>query len=202
MTKANWEIRNLGNEMVTLYVGPKRKKFIVHKKLICDSADYFDKAFNGRFKEGREGIMHLPGDKPGAFSLFIDWLYRSTFPVGNSSQYLNNLYYLWVFATKICHTKLADNAMDRIRDTCKDYDQYISCKFIQEIWDITAPDAQLRSWVLDLKIHEILTRKELLRNEPKTFVLIKADHYKSLWQLLKNDFMLFEGFISRFECIA
>ena len=45
---------NLGNKMVTIYVGPKRKEFKIHKKLICGSADYFEKAFNGDFKEGRE----------------------------------------------------------------------------------------------------------------------------------------------------
>lgn len=45
---------NLGTEIVTIYVGPKRKEFKIHKKLICGSADYFGKAFNGDFKEARE----------------------------------------------------------------------------------------------------------------------------------------------------
>jgi hypothetical protein len=45
---------NLGNKMVTIYVGPKRKEFTIHKELICGSANYFEKAFDGNFKEGRE----------------------------------------------------------------------------------------------------------------------------------------------------
>jgi hypothetical protein len=45
---------NLGNEMVTIYVGPKRKEFTIHKKLICGSAGYFEKAFDGKFKEACE----------------------------------------------------------------------------------------------------------------------------------------------------
>lgn len=29
--------RKLGKEMVTIYVGAKRKEFTIHKKLICES---------------------------------------------------------------------------------------------------------------------------------------------------------------------
>lgn len=51
---ADTRLSNLGTEMVTIYVGPKRKEFKIHKELICGSADYFEKAFNGKFKEGRD----------------------------------------------------------------------------------------------------------------------------------------------------
>jgi hypothetical protein len=62
--------RNPGDELVTIYIGGAFKNFVVHK-LICESAEYSDQAFNGRFIEGRKGVMDLPEDHPGAFSLFI-----------------------------------------------------------------------------------------------------------------------------------
>jgi len=40
--------------MVKIYIGPKRKEFVIHKKLICKAADYFDRAFNENFMEGQE----------------------------------------------------------------------------------------------------------------------------------------------------
>ncbi|KAK6615871.1 hypothetical protein H4I95_01023 [Botrytis cinerea] len=67
---------SLGLEIVTLIVGPKRKEFAVHKKLICDSCDYFNKAFCGPFLEGAEGKIYLPEDSSDAVALFIEWLYR------------------------------------------------------------------------------------------------------------------------------
>lgn len=44
----------IDGEFVTIYVGPKRMDFVVHKKLICKSADFFEKAFNSNFLEANE----------------------------------------------------------------------------------------------------------------------------------------------------
>jgi hypothetical protein len=77
--------------------------------------------------------MYMPKDKPDVFALFVDWLYRGSFPTGNSQSYLTNLYHLWIFAKQIWDTKLADATMDQIQDTCKEYNQYITNQQILEI---------------------------------------------------------------------
>ncbi|CZR51097.1 uncharacterized protein PAC_00972 [Phialocephala subalpina] len=83
---------NLGTEMIALYVGPKRKEFIVYKTPLCRSAKFFDAALNGPFIEGQERIMHLPEDDPGAFR-----------------------------SEKFCITELADKTMDAIQDMAHEY---------------------------------------------------------------------------------
>ncbi|KAH7417458.1 hypothetical protein BKA64DRAFT_718224 [Cadophora sp. MPI-SDFR-AT-0126] len=45
---------SLDNELVTIYVGPCRKGFLLHKKLLCKSSDFFGKAFNSGFQEAQE----------------------------------------------------------------------------------------------------------------------------------------------------
>lgn len=92
--------RVLGDEIVTLYVGPKRKKFTVHKKLLCDRYEYFSKAFHGNFQEAQEGVMHLPDDDADAVSSLVDFLYRGTVPKiteepKEPSRPLRRLYYLF-----------------------------------------------------------------------------------------------------------
>jgi hypothetical protein len=72
--------RALGDEIVTLYVGKKRKKFTLHKKLLCDRRKYFSKAFRGRFQEAQSGKMHLPEDDPDTVFDLVDYLYRGTVP--------------------------------------------------------------------------------------------------------------------------
>jgi hypothetical protein len=47
----------MGTEIVTIYVGLKRKAFAMYKKLICDRSSYFSKAFNGGFKETERVIV-------------------------------------------------------------------------------------------------------------------------------------------------
>jgi hypothetical protein len=58
--------------MVAIYVGPERKEFTVHKKLLCDSADFFKGAFTRDFEEAHKGEIQMPEDSPGAFSLYVD----------------------------------------------------------------------------------------------------------------------------------
>lgn len=71
----------MGCEVVSVFVGKKRKEFNVHKKLICEASKFFSDAFNGPFKEGQEGSMYMPEDDPDVFSCFVDWLYRNPLPV-------------------------------------------------------------------------------------------------------------------------
>jgi hypothetical protein len=69
------------------------------KKLVCNAAPFFDKAFNGEFKE-RDGIMYLPEASNSAFPLFVDWLYCGKVPDGRANEYYLQLHKLQVFAEK------------------------------------------------------------------------------------------------------
>ncbi|TGO46085.1 hypothetical protein BCON_0346g00110 [Botryotinia convoluta] len=68
----------LEDELVHIFVGPERKKFSVHKNLICRYEDFFKAALqdNG-FKEGAENKMDLPEDKPYIFQEFVNWMYAA-----------------------------------------------------------------------------------------------------------------------------
>ncbi|TVY38290.1 hypothetical protein LOCC1_G007942 [Lachnellula occidentalis] len=106
----------LGNEIVKLFVGNKRKEFTVHKKLLCDRADYFSKAFNGIFQEAQRGEMYLPEDDPDTVALLVDFLYRGTVPkaklIAGGARPLEKLYYL---ADKLCLPELMDRSADELR---------------------------------------------------------------------------------------
>jgi hypothetical protein len=108
--------------MVTIYVGPERKDFIVHKKLLCESAQFFKGALTRDFEEAHKGEIEMLEDSPGAFSLYVDWIYRSTLPTANTEEHLHNLYDLYIFAEKLCLVELKDKTMDSIQDMAKKYD--------------------------------------------------------------------------------
>jgi hypothetical protein len=50
--------------MVDIYVGPSK---------ICFRIPYFDKMFNGSFKEASNNTAFLPEDDPASFDLLADW---------------------------------------------------------------------------------------------------------------------------------
>lgn len=67
--------RDLGDEVVKVFVGSSRKLFQVHKKPLCRSSEFFDKAFNGGFAEAQDNKIDLPEDSPEIFAVFVRLLY-------------------------------------------------------------------------------------------------------------------------------
>jgi hypothetical protein len=108
--------------MVTIYVGPERKDFFIHKKLLCESAQFFNGALTRDFEEAQKGEIEMLEDSPGAFSLYVNWIYRTTLPTGNTEEHLHNLYDLYILAEKLCLVELKDKTMDSIQDMAKKYD--------------------------------------------------------------------------------
>ena len=72
--------RSLGTETVSLYVGPEKKKFVVHKHMLTAQSKYFNGAFNRNFKEATEGSIFLEEDDAEVVDLLVVWLYRGSFP--------------------------------------------------------------------------------------------------------------------------
>lgn len=109
----------LGNQLVQIFIGPERKEYSVHKTLITSTCDFFDKGFDGRFKEGVENKMSLPEDDSNTFETFVNWMYAGHLHLKQnlkSTQAIN----LYIFAQKCRCVKLKNDAMDALQDTLHD----------------------------------------------------------------------------------
>jgi len=62
-------------EIVKIVVGPNAKVFNVHKGIICARSPYFRDAFEGNFREAKEGAAMLSTVDPSVFGVFLDWVY-------------------------------------------------------------------------------------------------------------------------------
>ncbi|TGO54251.1 hypothetical protein BCON_0110g00310 [Botryotinia convoluta] len=103
------------NETVILYVGSKRKKYIVHKKILCDQSEFFNAGFNNGFKEATDGEMYLPEDDPATFADLIEYFYRGTLPYTDKTT-TRPVQELYCPAEKICMPLLMDKLMDAIME--------------------------------------------------------------------------------------
>jgi hypothetical protein len=145
----------LGNEVVTVHVGPKRKAFTVHKKLLCDRSDYFSKVFNGGFKEAN-GEMHLPEDNPTTFGHLVNYIYRNTLPqlpskspnMDEKFEYSIGLEGLFLLAEKVCMNELSNKTMDAIQDHDRVHKLCSSCYGLESIYQITHENSKLRIYRL------------------------------------------------------
>ncbi|PVH85700.1 hypothetical protein DL98DRAFT_605307 [Cadophora sp. DSE1049] len=158
----------LGHEFVTIYVGPKRKQFSVHKKLLRSSAPFFDKAVQeNAFKEGAEGVLELPDDHPVAFALYVEWIYRATIPDGHSQSYVDGLYNLWIFSDRLClpTTTLKDTVMDKIQDVSSTYNLEPSTAMVRMVFDQTPKRSHLRLYCIDVITFLLLLKSELRKTD-------------------------------------
>ncbi|THV51290.1 hypothetical protein BGAL_0116g00220 [Botrytis galanthina] len=135
---------DLGDELVHIFVGPERKKFSVHKNLICRSGDFFKAAFqdNG-FKEGAENKMDLPEDKPFIFQAFVTWMYTArveslqipTEEAGSSRNLA--IIELHIFADKYQSWQLMNFAMDLLQDSLNEDSDILSFREVEIIFEFT-----------------------------------------------------------------
>jgi hypothetical protein len=192
--------------MVTIYVGKMRKEFCIHKKPLCDNSDFFAKAFNSQFKEGVSGILYLPEDSPGSFSLLVEWIYRGILPDGNSEQDLQDLYHLYFLAEMTLWIKLKDDTMDKIQDVCANHDKYVDIELVRKAYKRTPAKSPLREFCLQLMVfqyqEDLNVRTQLLRGLSGTADAeekIRKDHVETMRELIGGDFDFFDEFFERFE---
>ncbi|KAI9712190.1 MAG: hypothetical protein M1812_006924 [Candelaria pacifica] len=112
----------LTNNMVDIYVGPKRKHWCLHKDLLSDRSPFLLTTFSSGVKEEHGNGMYLPDDDPDAFELFVNWLYgarlvpiRYFFHHKLVEKDVITLCKLHVLASKLCIEPLMNLVIDDIR---------------------------------------------------------------------------------------
>jgi hypothetical protein len=105
--------------MVTIEVatGENSKRFLVHKALLCRKIVYFDKMFNGSFKESMESKATFPEDDNEAWALIVDWVYRGVSSLETKSKMfftalVPSMFKAMGLAEKYIIVELADQIMD------------------------------------------------------------------------------------------
>lgn len=94
--------------------------------------------------------MYFDEDSPDAFTLFVNWLYRSTIEPENSQSYLHKLADLYIFLDKICLLQLKDTVTDIIQDMTLGYrlDDTILFPILEKMARCAAPYKGLTKFCL------------------------------------------------------
>jgi hypothetical protein len=140
--------RDLGTDMVQLFVGSNRKLFSVYKKPLCSASEFFDKAFNGPFAEASSNRMDLPEDTPETFSMFVAWLYNRKRDLYSDLEHCDTisgtdeLIKLYASAdAKRCNA-LKNIVMDTLQDGLRNYLLILRTSHIQQVFENTCTTAE------------------------------------------------------------
>lgn len=105
------------DEIVEIEVGSgsSKKNYSTYKGLLSFYSEYFEKAFNGRFKEAADKKIILNGKDPDIFAIFYGWLYTGELRQGGKvgpDLTFTTLVKIWIFGDKHLCPLLQNDAMD------------------------------------------------------------------------------------------
>ncbi|KAN0122693.1 hypothetical protein V8E51_001019 [Hyaloscypha variabilis] len=141
-----------GIDLVTITVGRKFKPFIVHKKLLCDRCEFFSKAFNSGFREGKTGVIDFPDVDHDVMFAFCCWLYYdfklpdSEEKASAASAYIERyLLPLFVFADRL------------LQDFQRKHKQHLCASLTRRIFEEVGPHRKLHMYfVADFATWEVM----------------------------------------------
>ncbi|KAF7900958.1 hypothetical protein EAF00_003179 [Botryotinia globosa] len=99
----------------------------VYKDILCNKIEFFDRMFNGKFKEAKENAAVLPEDDPEAFDMLMWWVTHDMVRSLRGEGFRKKLH-LWVLADKLCLANLQDYVMNIWRGEDKIDDIYCTAE--------------------------------------------------------------------------
>ena len=134
--------------MVDIYVGAERKKYHLHRDLLCERSEFFKASFMRSFKEAATEEMALPEDDVVSFELFVGWLYGGSLISISSDDELPAFVNLVILAQKLCLEQLQNKTMDRILIIYRTSSRKVAAQTIRSIYENTSASDQLRSLII------------------------------------------------------
>lgn len=134
----------LTNHMVDIFVGARRKKYHLHRDLLCERSEVFKASFMGGPKEAEVKEMALPKDNVESFELFIGWLYGGSLISIPSEDELLAYVDLVSLARKLCLERLQNETMDHILIFYRTSSRKVDAHTIRSVYENTSAGDRLR----------------------------------------------------------
>ncbi|KAG9242334.1 hypothetical protein BJ878DRAFT_482108 [Calycina marina] len=144
--------QKLGNEAVDITVGSgdHARKYHIHKSILCEHSDFFQKMFNSNLLEGITNTATLPEDDPNTFEVFVGWIYRGTIEVPNTTtrekfnSRVGSLKLLFFFAEKYSLVPIMDRAMNMLIEHQNATHTLFTCDSMRNVYQTTRQTSRLR----------------------------------------------------------
>ncbi|KAI1610601.1 hypothetical protein EDD36DRAFT_329602 [Exophiala viscosa] len=154
----DYEIQSFtASPVITVIVGPEKKIYKLHRKLLVEKSPFFDNCLNSRMKESFTNEVVLPEDSYRGFELVADWIYSEKVPyieISGDQDDTTPGRYAYVLADKFCMPELQNALIDRLADYWTR--QHIYAGTITEMADLVDEDGALYRLMIDELAHDIV----------------------------------------------
>ena len=143
----------LTGDIITIYVGPKRKKYQIHKDLLASYEHWRKRLDSKLIKDSQK--MYLPECDPDVWDVFVNWLYRGGLKdiclqdEDMAKVQMGKYIQLYIHAEHWTIRALQNKIMDKFcAGTISSWD-WSPCNVIQRIYKNTPEDSPFRCFVVD-----------------------------------------------------
>lgn len=114
---------------MTVYVGPKRRKFLIHKDLLCAKSEYFRASLSENWIEGKKNEVYWndEGDTIEVVEEMVNWLYGKSIEVNalGKANNIKRVLQCYSFADKRIMVDFKNTLADALRASCKEKNVYM-----------------------------------------------------------------------------
>ncbi|KAL8710626.1 MAG: hypothetical protein Q9220_004850 [cf. Caloplaca sp. 1 TL-2023] len=136
----------LTSDMVTCYLGPKRKAYPVHRRLLLSSSTTFETHFGSLDAKDPVTTMYLTNKDPAVFEVFLGFLYRRCI----SSTDITRLLKLYILGWDWGISEMQNLCIDQLRDLVVNDEKPFSLAQLTTIYDkFPTQGAPLRRLAVD-----------------------------------------------------
>ncbi|CZS97132.1 uncharacterized protein RAG0_06268 [Rhynchosporium agropyri] len=142
--------QSMGSEVVELFVGSEKIKFIADKDLLCAKVPYFEKMYRGGFSEATTNSANFAGDTVESFDILLGWLYSG----GLRARTDNRIFFGWGPIDKL------DETVDLYLTAAVESNLFPVTEVIKDMYQESAPDSRLRKLAFAIFRNTISYNKE------------------------------------------
>lgn len=135
--------RDASNPIVTVKVGPEKKVFHMHKKLLCNTSGFFQAVLSGNSPKSTKPIEIVKEDAE-IFSFFQSWAYNGII----KPNHWRTIVRIYIFAEERCIPGLQNGAMDVLIGMHK-ISAYVPIREYRYIYEKTAEKSPLRRFLAE-----------------------------------------------------
>lgn len=114
--------RLLSGPMIDIYVGDARRRWTLHRNLLCHHSEQLEAELEGASSADRKDALDLPDHDPAGFELLVKWLYQGKLDdvsdlvdANQKYEYAVNCHALYLLCDRFDMPQLKNVAMDQFR---------------------------------------------------------------------------------------
>ena len=156
--------RLLSGPMMDVYVGRDRRRWTLHRNLLCHHSEQLEAELDGAGdSDDRKESLELPDFEPAGFELLVKWLYQGTLDdvsdmpdAGQKYDYAVNCHQLYLLCDRFDMPQLKNVAMDQYRKGLNEAGLVPDADEIDDIYRKSPPGSPFRRLMTRIAARQIM----------------------------------------------